>query len=90
MTLGRSECEGTRSYDFNEPVERAIPTYLESIRKDYSREIYENPDMYNNDELYEARKILKQLIEQANDVDVIKALCCARACLRQEQRRRWR
>lgn len=88
-TLTKSNCE-SRVGDANQPVERHIPTYLETVRSVYSSELNERTYMYTDDELGEAHKYLESLVEQTDDPEAVKALYTARACIKEELRRRYR
>lgn len=88
-TLTQSQCEETAAYN-KHPVEPHIPTYLETVRKVYSSEINERAYMYNEDELGEAQKYLEILVDQTEDPEAVKALYTARACIKEELRRRYR
>lgn len=95
----KSECESTLG-EGNTPVERAPRSYLDTIREQYGKEIYERAGMYDEDELDAARRILKKLIAQDPEtvaaklqdepVETVKGLRAALACIKEEQRRRWR
>ena len=88
-TLTQSQCEETAAYNKN-PVEPHIPTYLETIRRVYSSELNERAYVYTDDELGESQKYLEILVEQTEDPEAVKALYTARACIKEELRRRWR
>ena len=88
-TLTQSQCEETAAYNKN-PVEPHIPTYLETVRKVYGSLINERTYMYTDDELGEAQKYLEILVEQTDDPEAVKALYTARACIKEELRRRYR
>ena len=87
-SLGHTQCESTVG-DANQPVERSIPTYAETIRKIYTKELYERTYMHTDDDLEEARKYTEIQIDQAKDPDTIKLFCTIRACILEELRRRY-
>lgn len=85
--LTKSQCEETANYNA-QPIEPHIPTYSEIIRKTYGAEVYERTYMYNRDELDAARRYLEAIAAGTEDPDEIKAIYTARACIREEERRR--
>lgn len=85
----KSECESTIG-EGNPPVERSIPTYTETIRRQYQKEVYERAEMYYLDDLENALQVLNDLIAQENDPKKLVALFTARACTKDEIRRRYR
>lgn len=84
----KSECESTIG-EGNPPVERSIPTYTETIRRQYQKEVYERAEMYHDDELENALQILKDLIAREDDPEKLVALFAARACTKEQRRRRY-
>lgn len=85
--LTKSQCEATANYNAH-PIEPHIPTYSEIVRKKYSSELYQKAYMYNGDDLDAARRYLETIAEQTEDPEAIKAIYTARACIREEERRR--
>lgn len=85
--LTKSQCEETANYNA-QPVERHIPTYCEVIRKTYGAAVYERAYMHTDDDLDAARRYLEAIAAGTEDPDGIKAIYTARACIREEQRRR--
>ena len=90
-SLNATQCESTVG-DINQPVERYIPTYAETIRREYGDELHTNIYMHSERDLEEARDRLGELAEILSNerypAQDIKALYTARACVLAEIKRR--
>lgn len=89
MFSGRSDCEGVRNWN-DRTVEHRIPTYAESLRIKYQKEVFERPYMFEEWDLDDAEKLIQKLADEAEDANTLIALYAARACIKEEIRRRIR
>lgn len=88
-TLTQSQCESIVG-DNRQVIERVVPTYKDKLAEQYSQELYERTYMYRDGDLDDAMRTVEDLIDNTQEVPTLLALYAARACIKEEQRRRIR